>query len=621
MNILFAILALGLLIVLHELGHFLVARWCGMKVYEFAVGFGPRLWYVKYGETEYSLRAIFLGGYVRVAGMHPAEEDAQDPQSFLQSSPGKRFAMIFAGPLANYITAFVIFLILYGVWGIQDLRLKVSGVSSNTWAAQAGFQPGDLILAVDGKPLKSQPALSPLDQVRQAFSERKKQAITLTLLRQGKQYEVIIPRQNSQEKTEMGLRIESWQQVRIKSLRAQTLAHQQGLEAGDLVTQVDGKPLRNVGELRKALALRKRRAVVLSIERRGKILTLTLPKDEAVTSDDIGVSWSAPPILRVTQIKPGSLSQAHGLQEGDWVVGLQNQPLRTIRGQSASQYLHRLLAECAKKKQPTSVKVLRQNKEITLSLAPDKKGVCGDGLQGSPTGWILVMQVQPKSTAAALGLRSGDRLLSMDGQPLVQLEGSPFGSIHPLHQLLQARVHRTVQLELERHGKKMMLTVPMATLDPQGNVNYLLGFQPQIDYSRRTVGLVDVIKEAGMETWLWNVRIWDGLTRIFSGQQKANFTGPVGIVNMAQNSVRQGAKYFLFFMAIISIHLAFFNLLPIPALDGGRLMFLFSQQLIRLFGGKEEWAIRAEMVANLVGFLLLFGLLLFITFKDIQKLF
>lgn len=621
MSILFAILALGLLIVLHELGHFLVARWCGMCVYEFSVGFGPRLWHVKYGETEYSLRAIFLGGYVRVAGMHPAEEDAQDPRSFLQSSPGKRFAMIFAGPLANYLTAFVVFLLLYGIWGIRDNRLRVGAVAPGTWAAQATFQPGDVIIAVDGKPLRGRPALSPLEQLRRAFAERKKQSIALTLLRQGKRYEVTIPRKHEQEKAEMGLRIESWERVSVKSLRTQTLAHQRGMEAGDIVTLVEGKALRGVADLRKILLQRKRRDVSLSLERRGKTVVVVLPKDETTTSDDIGLSWAVKPIVRVTQVKAGSLAQAYGLQEGDLLVGLQQKPLRSIRGRSPEQQLQHLLSRCGTSKQPMQVQLLRQNQKITIRVSADAKGKCGEGFSWLPTSWILVMQVQPKSTAAALGLRSGDRLLSVDKQPLVQLEGGPFGSIHPLLSLLQARLHRTVQLELERQGKRLTYTVPIAALNAQGEINYLLGFQPQIDYPRRAVGVLDIVKKAGMETWLWNVRIWDGLTRIFSGEQKANFTGPVGIVQMTQNSVRQGAKYFLFFIAIISIHLAFFNLLPIPALDGGRLMFLFSQQLIRLFGGKEEWAVKAEMVANVVGFLLLFGLLLFITFKDIQKLF
>jgi regulator of sigma E protease len=97
-------------------------------------------------------------------------------------------------------------------------------------------------------------------------------------------------------------------------------------------------------------------------------------------------------------------------------------------------------------------------------------------------------------------------------------------------------------------------------------------------------------------------------------------TGPVGIVQMAQQTVKQGFHYFLTFVAVISIHLAFFNLLPIPALDGGRLMFLFTQQLLRLFGGREELGVRIEMIANLLGFFLLLGLLLFITFKDVMRL-
>ena len=224
-------------------------------------------------------------------------------------------------------------------------------------------------------------------------------------------------------------------------------------------------------------------------------------------------------------------------------------------------------------------------------------------------------------TAAAKFLRKGDKLLMVDNQPVVALDGRPFGSTSPLLSLLRARTYRPVEVIYERNEKRYTQLVPMAPVDKKGRINYLLGFSPQVDFPRKNVGWTGVFRKSGLETWLWNIRIWDGLSQIVSGREKANLTGPVGIVRIAQNSVQQGAKFFLFFVAIISIHLAFFNLLPIPALDGGRLMFLFSQQLIRLFGGKEEWAIRAEMVANLVGFLLLFALLIFITFKDIQKLF
>lgn len=620
MSIVLAILALGILIVLHELGHFLVARWCGMKVYEFAVGFGPRLFYFKHGETEYSLRIIFLGGYVRVAGMHPAEEDAQDPRSFLQSSPGKRFAMIFAGPLANYITAFFVFLVLFGIWGIRDNSSTLQATKAK--AAVSVFQPGDQVLSVNGKAIRQKPAVSPLAQLSAAFQKRKKESISLNILRQGRRYTVVIPRKTKGEKGTLGLRIESWEQVSIKSLHSKSRGVKLGLEAGDIIRKMNGKPLKNAADLRMELAKRKRRTVTLSVERRGKLVPIKIPIDPVASKVSLGVQWDAEATLRVTQVKPGSLSQAYGLQNGDMLVGLNKKPLQTQLGQTVTQQMNTLLANCGKQKKPLKVRIRRAGQEKTLTLTPNKKGTCGGaGMYWQSTGWVMVMRVLPKSTAAKIGLKGGDRLLAIDNQPLVRLEGSPFGSIAPLHYLLQARTYRSVELLVERNGKRITKTAPMATVDKKGKINYLLGFQPQIDYPRKTVGVVGMMQKAGFETWMWNVRIWNGLARIFSGREKANLTGPVGIVRIAQSSVQQGAKYFLFFLAIISIHLAFFNLLPIPALDGGRLMFLFSQQLIRLFGGKEEWAIRAEMVANLIGFLLLFGLLIFITFKDIQKLF
>lgn len=617
MSILLAIVALGLLIVLHELGHFLVARWCGMKVYEFAVGFGPRLWHVKYGETEYSLRVILLGGYVRVAGMHPAEEDADDPRSFLKSSPGKRFAMIFAGPLANYITAFFVFALLFGFWGIRDDRAQVKVEQK----APAGvFLSGDRIHSVDGKRLRLQPPRSPWVQVRVAFAKRDKQPIELTIMRKGKSYPLTLPRRSKKQKGSLGLRITQWEQITVKRLHTRSLATRLGLQVGDRVLKLDDKLVKNISTLRKALSDRSRRKIVMVVERSGKSKSVVVPKDETAKSDNIGVAWSVEPVLRVSQVKAGGLAQAYGLQKGDILVGLNKKPIQSMTGRTVFQQLQEKLRACEKTKKPLQVVVWRNQKKKSLTVSPDKSGKCGRGLSWSPTGWVLVMDVLAKSAASKF-LRKGDKILLVDNQPVVALEGRPFGSVSPLLTLLRARTHRPIEVTYERGGKRYTHLVPMASVNKKGQINYLLGFSPQVDFPRKNVGLGGVFRKSGWETWMWNVRIWDGLSQIVSGQQKANLTGPVGIVRIAEKSVQQGLKYFLFFVAIISIHLAFFNLLPIPALDGGRLMFLFSQQLIRLFGGKEEWAIRAEMVANLIGFLLLFALLIFITFKDIQKLF
>jgi len=249
---------------------------------------------------------------------------------------------------------------------------------------------------------------------------------------------------------------------------------------------------------------------------------------------------------------------------------------------------------------------MRQGKKQTLTLDP-KAGACAAGVTLRPTLQIAVMQVKAKSTAAQIGLEPGDRILSING-----------AKIHSMPQLLEqlsVRIYRPVTLRIERDGKPHTLKAPAA----QDAKSWKLGFVPQLDFPRKRPGIIASVRSAAVETWRLNALIFGGFARLFKGRAKAEFTGPIGIVQMARTSFKRGFDFFLRFVAFISISLAFFNLIPFPALDGGRLMFLFLQQTLRLFGGKEEVGVRIEMVANLIGFVLLFGLLIFISFKDILR--
>lgn len=151
------ILVFGLLIFIHELGHFLAARAAGVRVHEFALGFGPVLVAWRRGPTRYSVRALPLGGFVRMAGMHPGEEDlAEVPprQRFLNQALGWRTAIIAAGPAMNLVLALVLFAALFGLVGVPESRLVVAAVEPGYPAEAAGFRPGDRLLAVDGRPLE-----------------------------------------------------------------------------------------------------------------------------------------------------------------------------------------------------------------------------------------------------------------------------------------------------------------------------------------------------------------------------------------------------------------------------------------------------------------------------------
>ncbi|HEY3166170.1 MAG TPA: RIP metalloprotease RseP [Candidatus Binatia bacterium] len=157
-----AVIGLGLLIVFHEFGHFLLAKLSGVGVLTFSVGFGPKLWVMKKGETEYAISAFPLGGYVKMVGEDPDEEvqQAEIEKSFAHKSLLKRIAIVVAGPGFNLLLAVFLFMVVFTFYGVPVMSTQVSGVEKGSPAERAGIAKGDRILAIDGDAVKEWEELS-----------------------------------------------------------------------------------------------------------------------------------------------------------------------------------------------------------------------------------------------------------------------------------------------------------------------------------------------------------------------------------------------------------------------------------------------------------------------------
>jgi regulator of sigma E protease len=158
-----AIVVLGFLIVAHEFGHFVVAKRSGVGVLKFSIGFGPKLLGRVVNGTEYLLSAIPLGGYVKMVGEDPEAEEAVDPKvSFSHQPVWKRAAIVIAGPAFNLLLAFVAFSLVFLAYGarVPSEVAKVGGVMDGMPAGEAGIQPGDVVISVDGKPVATWEELS-----------------------------------------------------------------------------------------------------------------------------------------------------------------------------------------------------------------------------------------------------------------------------------------------------------------------------------------------------------------------------------------------------------------------------------------------------------------------------
>ena len=166
MFVFLAILALGVLIIVHEGGHYLVARLSGMRVDRFSIGFGPALWQFRRGETEFQIGAIPLGGFVQIAGLNPQEETiaADDPRAYPNRPVYQRLATIFAGPATNYLFAVLMMALVFNIFGVPTAghAPEVTMLVESSPAEQAGVQLGDEVLSIDGKKVKELSDVAPI---------------------------------------------------------------------------------------------------------------------------------------------------------------------------------------------------------------------------------------------------------------------------------------------------------------------------------------------------------------------------------------------------------------------------------------------------------------------------
>ena len=150
MSLIYFLIVLSILVLIHEFGHFIVAKKIGVRVEKFSFGFGPKLFSIKKGDTEYQVCAILLGGYVKMGGDEPGEKLSGQKWEFLSRNIIDRFNIIFAGPLLNYILAFLIFSVIF-MFGSPTLTTEVGSLLNDYPAVKSGIQEGDKVISVDGK--------------------------------------------------------------------------------------------------------------------------------------------------------------------------------------------------------------------------------------------------------------------------------------------------------------------------------------------------------------------------------------------------------------------------------------------------------------------------------------
>jgi regulator of sigma E protease len=221
------IIVLGILVFFHELGHFLVARLCGVGVEVFSLGFGPRLVGKTVGRTDYRISGIPLGGFVKMVGEEPdAEIDPADiPLSFTHKSVWKRILIVAAGPLFNLILALLIFFGIFFISGAYILEPVVGTVNAGTPAETAGLKEGDRITVIDGR------AIATWDEMAAAIMKSRGETLSVTFQRGAEERTVKVTPQATAMKNLFGEETERY----VIGISSAGVVHQKALTLGQAV--------------------------------------------------------------------------------------------------------------------------------------------------------------------------------------------------------------------------------------------------------------------------------------------------------------------------------------------------------------------------------------------------
>ena len=292
---------LGVLIFVHELGHFLAARRLGVRVLTFSLGFGPKLFNVKRGDTEYCVSLIPLGGYVKMAGENVEDPRAGKPDEFLSKTKWERFQILIAGPVMNILLAFVVttVVLLQGaeVPAFEEETPVLGGVIAGSPAAKAGLQRGDTILTAAGEKVATWNALN------MAIGIRPEKDVTLTLERAGQPVTV-----NLQTTSETKFQIGSIGVLPdinpiIRSAIPGDPADKAGLKAGDAVLAVDGERVILSSDLVKATSKNAGNRITITVRRDGQELQIPVTPVLRDNRGMIGITTSEP----TRSFQPGPL--------------------------------------------------------------------------------------------------------------------------------------------------------------------------------------------------------------------------------------------------------------------------------------------------------------------------
>lgn len=638
------IAGISLLVFVHELGHFLAAKLCGVKVEAFSIGMGRAIpgCQVKWGETVYKLAVFPIGGYVKMLGQADPgeeEEDAQaakdSPRSYLNKTVGQRLFIISAGVIMNLLLGFLIFIYIYMV-GKQEPAPYFGFIEPGSPADLAGLRANSRIVRVNDETnpsyedlfyasLLSRPGKT---EVHLAWRTPDGQEVSAT----------VVPRKHPDDvKPSIGVGFPTGL-IFFRGEKPETSPAAKGspaaavaFRAGDKIIGVRPsgtgpfRPLEHGVDLVWALYEFRKVPIDVQVKRGTEELVLTVPPAHYRT---FGFQVGMGPITVVSPLKmPPS---ARGLRVGDRIAALNG-----VMGIDPLRLPDRIM-ELVEADQPIQLQVLRQAQIIDVVIPASElkgRGTWFESVSARPAAPVAVPalgiayettatieKVDPDSQAARAGLVPGMRLKSVrvwtpdDDKP----KERDFGD-----KLFWSAVFLTCQMVADAEVE--LKVVDAAGQERQvrlaGSVDpaWFLpdrGFKLENEMRTRTAsGIGDAIALGFRDTYRFLGRIYVNLYSFIAGHISPKLlSGPIMMVSTTYQFVERGLNEFLMFLAMISINLAVVNFLPIPVLDGGHAVLLVAEKI----RGKPLNE-RVLYIATLCGLAFVVCLMLFVTFMDLTK--
>lgn len=608
-SILLAALGIGFLIFIHELGHFLAARRAGVHVEVFSLGFGPRLWGFQWQGTDFRIALVPFGGFVMVAGQDPADRRYGARESLWGQSRGKRALFWSGGVLMNLAFAFVAFPL--ALWSGVDFTAPVVGAVQPGGAAwEAGIAADDRIVAVAGKRVYSYENAV----VEVALAGNRDVELTVRGVDGAERLVRCAPRWSDAEgRYELGIQpAVANAEPPLLNVVAGGPAARAGVSDRSQLLAVEG--IATVGPtLAGAVAALGRddgAPVTLTVrDARGERTVAVTP---AKLPDDGPWRLGCLPLARVVLAVRTDVDIAKrlGLRRGDVVLAIDGRPLV-----DNSLERHR-------KGPPELTVAVRRDGVVTQLATPadreEREAFVAAVALGPDTGAFV--QPMPGMPGAAAGLQPGDRIDAVDGAPIADFHGLRAAVERSAGNTVTLTVRRARMDGIDPAAAELAFDPPqIVPVTPGRPPAYDLGLVPslanrselvQADTLPRAIAMgctmsLDLIKQ-----------LYVTIKRMATGDVGAKNLG--GIIRISQVSYRaaeRGPTWLLYLLAMLSLNLAFVNLLPVPILDGGHLLFL----AIEAAKGSPV-SPRVLGYSQMAGLVFVLFLVLFVTYNDILQL-